>query len=144
MKKILKTLKAERGLTLLEIIVTLIIAALLGSMLIEYMGTSLTRSGESVVMVQKGFSLNSVMEKITADYEDDYKTGSYDFDTFKTNIENGNIDTNTPYYGDYTVVTEYIIFSGNNEAADDGSGGYNILKVTITADNQSLTVLFRK
>jgi len=42
------------------------------------------------------------------------------------------------------VATVYIVFVGNNEVADDGSGGNNILKVTITDDNQSLTALFRK
>ncbi|MDF1593780.1 MAG: type II secretion system protein [Desulfobacterales bacterium] len=133
----------ERGFTLLEIIITFIMAAFLGSMLVEYMGTSLTRGGEAVVMVQDGFSLNSVMEKITADYEDDYKNGSYDFSTFKSNIEGGNISTNTPYYGDYTAVTGYITFAGGNETPDT-SGINNLLKVTITVNNQSLTVLFRK
>jgi len=60
----------ESGLTLLEIIITFIIAALLGSMLVEYMGSSLTRGGESVVMVQDEFLLNGVVEKITADWVD--------------------------------------------------------------------------
>ena len=134
----------EKGLTLLEIIVTFIIAAFLGSMLVEYMGTSLTRGGEAVVMVQDEFLLNGVVEKITADYENDYLKDAYTFDTFKSNIENGNVDTNTPYYGDYTVQTEFIVFSGGNEAADDGSGGYRLLKVTLSSGNQSLVTLFRK
>ena len=113
-------------------------------MLVEYMGTSLTRGGEAVVMVQDGFSLNSVMEKITADYEDKYKNVSYDFSTFKSNIEGGNISTNTPYYGNYMVVTGYITFDGGGTETTDTSGDNNLLRVTITAKNQSLTVLFRK
>jgi len=135
----------ERGFTLLEIIITFILAAFLGSMLVEYMGTSLTRGGEAVVMVQDGFSLNSVMEKITADYEDKYKNGIYDFSVFKSNIEGGNISTNTPYYGDYTAVTGYISFpdGGGTEIADT-TGNNNLLKVTITAGSQSLTTIFRK
>jgi len=128
----------ERGLTLLEIVITFILAALVGSMLVEYMGTSLTRGGEAVMMVQDGFSLNSVMEKITADYEDKYKKGSYDFSTFKSNIDN-----NTPNYGNYTAVTGYITFVGGTETPDT-SGDNNLLKVTITNNNQSLTALFRK
>jgi type II secretory pathway pseudopilin PulG len=136
----------EKGLTLLEIIVTFIIAAFLGSMMVEYLGSSLTRGGEAVVMVQDEFLLNGVVEKITADYENDYLTGAFTFDIFKSNIENGNVSTNTPYYGDYTVQTEYIVFPspGNNEVTDDGSGGYRLLKVTLNSGNQSLVTLFRK
>ena len=134
----------ESGLTLLEIIVTFVIAAFLGSMLVEYMGSSLTRGGESVVMVQDEFSLNGAVERITADYENDYLKGAFDFNTFKSNIENGNVATNTPYYGDYAVQTEYIFFSGGSEATDDGSGGYRILKITLSSGNQSLVTLFRK
>ena len=143
MKKILKILKAECGFTLLEIIISFIIAALLGSMLVEYMGTSLTRGGESVVMVQDEFLLNGVVEKITADYENDYLKGAYTFDTLKINIENGNVDTSTPYYGDYAVQTGYIVFTGGNEAPD-GTGDNRVLKVTLSSGNQSLVTVFRK
>jgi hypothetical protein len=112
---------------------------------VEYMGSSLTRGGEAVVMVQVGFSLDSVMEKITADYEDKYKQGSYDFSTFKSNIEGGNVSTNTPYYGDYTVETDYISFpDGGGMETVDTSGDNNLLKVSITVNNQSLTTIFRK
>ncbi len=143
MKKILNIHTRESGLTLLEIIVTFIIAAFLGTMLVEYMGTSLIRGGESVILVQDGFSLSGVMEKITADYEREYLNDNYTFATFKSNIENGNNDANTPYYGEYTVQTAYIVFTGQNEAPD-GSGDNNILKVTIGSGSQALTTLFRK
>ncbi len=144
MKKILNIFTRESGFTLLEIIITFIIAAFLGSMLVEYMGTSLVRGGESVILVQDGFSISGVMEKITADYEREYLNDNYTFATFKSYIENGNVDTNTPYYGEYTVqAAEYIVFTGGNEAPD-GSGDNNILKVTIGSGNQALTTLFRK
>jgi len=114
-------------------------------MLVEYMGTSLTRGGDAVVMVQDGFSLNSIMEKITADYEEKYKKGSYDFSAFKSNIENGNDTANTPYYGNYTAVTGYASFpDGGGTETTDTSGNNNLLNVTITVDNQSLAVIFRK
>ena len=75
-----------------------------------------------------------------------YLKGSYGFDTFKSNIENGNNEASTPYYGHYELPTnplEYIVFSGGNEAADS-LGENRILKVTIRSGNQSLTTLFRK
>ncbi len=135
----------ERGFTLLEIVITLILAVFVGSMLIEYMGTSLTRGGDAVVMVQGGFSANSVIEKITADYEDQYKKGSsgWDWSAFKSKIEGGNNSNNTPYYGDYTVTAAYIAFpdEGGTETAPSNN---NLLKVTITVGSQSLTTIFSK
>ena len=136
--------RRESGFTLLEIIVTFIIAAFLGSMLIEYLGTSLTRGGESVVRVQNEFSLNGVMENITADFERGYLKGLYDFETFRTNVENGNDSANVPYYGSYEVQTDYITFDDSGIEAPDSSGENRILKVTVRSADQALTVLFRK
>jgi len=144
MKSTEKPNNKENGLTLLEIVISFILAAFIGSMLIEYLGSSLTRGSEAVVMVQDEFSLNGVVEKITADYVNDYLKGAFTFDTFKSNIENGNVVSSTPYYGNYTVQTKYIVLSGGNEAADDGSGGYRLLKVTLSSGNQSLVTLFRR
>jgi type II secretory pathway pseudopilin PulG len=144
MSRILGYIKSEKGMTLLEIIITFIIASFLGTLLVEYMGTSLTRGGESVIMVQDGFSISGVMEKITVDYEDEYlKNSSLTWDTFKSNIENGNVVTNTPYYGEYTVQAEYIVFTGGAEASDL-SGDNLLLKVVLSTGYQSVTALFRK
>lgn len=56
--------KRERGFTLLETIVTLTIAAILGTVLVTYMGTALTRSGEPVIRSQQLYELQQVMENI--------------------------------------------------------------------------------
>jgi len=145
MSRIFGYIKSEKGMTLLEIIITLIIASFLGTMLVEYMGTSLTRGGEAVIMVQDGLSISGVMEKITADYEDEYlKKSSLTWDQFKSNIENGNVDSNPVYYGEYTVQTEYIIFTAGGAEAVDISGDNLLLKVILSTGNQSLTALFRR
>lgn len=135
---------AEKGFTLLEIIVTFVIAAFLGAMLIEYLGTSMTRGGEAVIMVQDGFSINGVMEKINADYVREYLKGDYSFDTFRNNVENGNNTANTPYYGSYQVQTNYIAFDGTGSETPDVSGENRILKVTVRSGTRALTALFRK
>ena len=136
-------IRSQSGLTMLEILMAFIIAAFLGSMLIEYLGSSMTRGGETVVMVQDAFSLQGVMEKISADYEHTYLNDDYDFDTFKTNIQNGNNSDNTPYYGDYEVDVAYIVFNAGVEAVDT-SGENRVLKVTVRSGAQSLMTLFRK
>jgi prepilin-type N-terminal cleavage/methylation domain-containing protein len=132
------------GFSLIEIIITLLVAALLGTVLIQYMSTSLTKSAEPVIMIQKGYALNHVMESMTADYKNLLLTHTDPLTTFKNYVENGNNAGNTPYYGEaYEVQTGYITFNGGNEDQDI-SGDNQILKVTITLNGQSLTALFTK
>lgn len=133
----------ECGFTLLEVIVVLVVASILGSLLVEFMGTSVIRSGNPLVMVQSEFSLNEVMEKMTADYKKLIAENATPLTTFKTYVENGNVASNTPYYGQYTVTTKYITFDVNNTENASASGD-KVLKVTISDHGQTLTALFTK
>lgn len=133
----------RKGFTLIEVLITLVVAALLGTILVEFMGTSLKRSAEPVIMVQEEFSLSEVMEKMTADYKRLLITDNSPLENFKSFIENGNVEENVPYYGQYSIQTAYIAFQEGNEVADT-SGKNRILKVVITSGVQSLTALFSK
>jgi type II secretory pathway pseudopilin PulG len=136
-------LKTSAGFTMIEIILLIILSALFGTLLFQFTGTSVTRSGEEVVLVQEGCELTGIMEQMAADYDELVKTDpeGFSLDTFRTNIEAGNTEGNDPYYGDYTVTADYIIFTDGDEA-EDTSGDNNFLKVTITKGSQSLTALF--
>ena len=138
-------LKTSAGFTMIEIILLIILSALFGTLLFQFTGTSVTRSGEEVVLVQQGCELTGIMEQMTADYDELIKADpeGFSLDDFKTNnIEAGKTEGNDPYYGDYTVNTNaYIIFTEGNEVVVDDS---NLLKVTITKGSQSLTALFSK
>jgi type II secretory pathway pseudopilin PulG len=138
----------DRGLTILEIIVTIVVAAILGTVLVQVMSTSLTRSAVPITLLQDTYSINQIIEVMTADYEelyyyDEENLKKYDISTLKSYIENGNVSSNTPYYGPYSLDSiGYIEFDASyNEIA---SGGDRILKVTVSSNNQSLTVLFTK
>ena len=133
----------EKGFTLLEIIVTLIVAAIMGAMLVQFMGTSMIRSAEPVVRVQQGFSLNEAMEKMTADFKKLLAQDTTPLATLKSYIENGNDPNSTPYYGSYTWQTKYVTFnSSNNENQSPCTSNCKVLKITITNADQTLTVLF--
>ena len=132
----------DRGLTILEIIVTIVVAAILGTVLVQVMSTSLTRSSVPITLLQNTYSINQIIEEMTADYEELYDEDEkeYDISTLKTYIE-----TNSPNYGPYTLdEIKYIKFNASNIEEDDISGDNNILKVSISSNNQSLTVLFTK
>jgi prepilin-type N-terminal cleavage/methylation domain-containing protein len=132
------------GFTLLEIIVTLTVASVLGTIIFLYMNTSLTRSTEPVTRIQKTYSLNQIAEQITADYKKlKGINGDYDLATLQTNIQNGNDDSKTPYYGEYSQSTKWLQFDSARDELP-GDNGDRILKVAITSNNQTITVLFTK
>ena len=137
-------LNNKQGFTLLEVIITFIVAAILGTIFLQVMGTSMQQSYEPVSMVQNGFSVNEIMEKMNADYRNRLFTStSNPLADFKSDVENGNVVANTPYFGDYTYQTQYIKFSGGNEVAD-ASADPRILKITITHGGQRLSAIFTK
>ena len=141
------TYRNQKGLTILEIIVTIVVAAILGTVLVQVMSTSLTRSSVPITLLQDTYSASQIIEEMTADYEElyDENTKEYDISTLNTYILNGNVSSNTPYYGPYSLdEIKYIKFNASNIEEDDGTGDDNILKVSISSNNQSLTVLFTK
>ena len=141
--------KYQKGLTLVEIIVTIIVASILCVIFLQFMGTSMTGSVEPVTMVQKSLAVEQVMERMTADYRKLMAEDTDPLGVLKSHIQNGNQESSDPYFGPYTVVySDYVLFSDDDgdgvydEVHDDGSGGDKILKVTISKGDQRLTALF--
>jgi prepilin-type N-terminal cleavage/methylation domain-containing protein len=128
----------QSGLTLLEIIVTLTVASILGTIIFMYMNTSLTRSAEPVVLVQKAYALNQIIEQMTADYNSLLDADSSTALTIlRTNIQNGNDDSNSPYYGEYSESTKWLQFD-NTRNELSGDNGDRILKAVITIDEETI------
>ena len=137
-------LNNKQGFTLLELIVTFIVAAILGTIFLQVMGTSMRQSYLPVTMVQDGLSVNEILEKMNAHYRNRLLTSTTNpLADFKSDVENGNVTANTPYFGDYTYQTQYIKFSGGVEVADL-SADPRILKVTITHGGQRISAIFAK
>ena len=133
--------KRQQGFTLVEILVTIMFAAVLAAVLFQFLGTSMTQSAMPINLAKEGYNLNQILEKMTAHHKKLIVTDTTPLATFKTHIENGNNIANTPYFGSYTVQTSYITLNGGIEAPDV-SGGDRLLKTTLTVDRQSITILF--
>lgn len=139
---------SQKGFTLVEMIVTIIVTAILGAMFLQVMETNVTGSVEPLTRVEDVYNLNQVMERITADYRrliSEHDT----LEAIKTTIGTTGTDVTNGVYGTYTVqYNEYIKFTGPDiegsyqEAIDDGSGGNRVLKVTLSVGDQRLTSLF--
>ena len=135
----------KSGFTILEVIVTLIVASILGAILMEFMGTNVQKSYETVYMAQHSLGANEIIEKMSSDYKRQLLISPTPLQDFRTNVINGNVITNDPYFGDYTVTTSWIRFNagtGNEEV--DGSADPRVLKVTVTHNNRAVTALFTK
>jgi len=59
----------RKGFTLIELIVTIVISAVLGSMVIIFFGSSFTESSAPILRLKKSTDLQRVMVNMTADYK---------------------------------------------------------------------------
>jgi prepilin-type N-terminal cleavage/methylation domain-containing protein len=121
--KALNLLKSgSKGFTLVEIIVTLVAAGILGAIFIQFMGTALSASWNAVEIVRDEAGSEGVIERIISDYVEEMNSNpGTALGTLVTNNTNGNYGPN--------VTMAYIEF----DAAGDEipSVGSDNLKVVI-------------
>lgn len=139
----LSSTSRQDGFTLMEILITIIVASILGAMLVQFLGAGMTQSAKPVVLAREGHHLNRIVEKITADYKKLMVVDPDPLTTLKTHVENGNSEAASPYFGAYTFKTQYVRFNSGN-AEMDTTGENRTLAVTLTVNRQSLAVLFTR
>jgi len=124
----------NRGFTLIEVIVTLVVASILGVIVFTFMGTSVTQSSIPVIWTKNQYEMFEVMDKITADYRNAVGSTTFDLSSFKAEIEET--------YSSYNIKAQYtnFIYSGTNYA--ESGSDTNILKVTVMKSEQSVMALF--
>ncbi|NHZ47864.1 type II secretion system protein [Nitratidesulfovibrio liaohensis] len=136
------------GFTLIEIIVTVVLVALVGLMMISVSGTALRGSAESLARTTAQAQLTDIIESMTADYRKLYATANDPISSIMGRIGTaGSIQTNNRYTtGSYTVqVNRRIRFTGsapNFTEQADSSG--DMLRVTIEVDGSTATTLFSR
>ena len=136
MKK--RTTKNSKGFTLIEVIVTIVIAAILGTFLVSYMAGGIEKSGLPVIWVKQEFNIFETMEKITADYQKALLS-SFSLSDFATNKV-------APYAGGgMTVTSDFINIdkSSGDLTASDSTNGL-ILRVKLQKGDQSVTAFFTR
>jgi prepilin-type N-terminal cleavage/methylation domain-containing protein len=123
----------ENGFTLIEVIVTIIFAAILGALLVEFMGTKITSSAALVASVDKEAQLKAVMEDITSDYRDWLRTSpGSPLSQFAAQVNA------TPAYAAVIVGAQTGMISV--DAGHDGDVA--ILQITISDGTRTLRALF--
>jgi prepilin-type N-terminal cleavage/methylation domain-containing protein len=122
-------MKSSRGFTLIEVTITIIIAAIAATLFVTYMGTSFTKSSASSALVNRQYALIQQMELITIQYRQEINNGKLNLANFKTTY----VDTNPNVDSANTVFTTFT------------SGAYTtqqVLQVTLKDGDQTLLNIF--
>lgn len=148
--KTMTTLKSA-GFTLVEVIITLVVAGIVGTMLVSVLGTSMTKSSDPIFRMQKSFALQSVMENFVTGYEKYYagdlpalRDAIAGVTPAPANGNEGGTVTNGKF-GTYSIVDNHfiIILPSGVEDSNPDTTIKNLLKVTIkNSNNETLTYIF--
>jgi hypothetical protein len=123
------------------VIVTIVLGAIASVLLIQFMGGNMERSFAPLVRLDQSYRLVVVMENITAHYKNLLLTNADPLGTLDSDIQNGNVSSNSPYFGVYEDTDpEYIQFSDGVEAPC--SGVCQTLRVDLRRGEHRLTALF--
>ena len=120
----------QKGFTLIEIIVTLILIAITAAIMFPVLGDSLIKSPEPINRVNTQHVLIQEMDRWNGLYRNAIK-GNFDLASFKSDIDN-----NASYLDNTSYVNSF------NGGAYTTQGTNKILMVTLKKDNQTLYALF--
>jgi prepilin-type N-terminal cleavage/methylation domain-containing protein len=132
MKSMLHIVLKDKGFTLIEIIITIIVMGILAAFFAQFMGTAQTKSWKSVELVAAEDEAEGKLEEIIAYF------------TSKINNEPDNAlnAVKTSDFGS-NVTMQYIEFQGGSEHILE-SGTSTTLKVTINSAGNNLTTILTK
>jgi len=128
------------GFTLIEIVVTIVIGAVLGALIVPFLGKALTASSTPIQRLSSSLGLKFVVENIIEKYDQDPS----DLNALKSAIgAEGSSQSNS--YGSYEVVSNrYVKFSSHNDRSVSGGDPEDLLKVTVKSSDtgETITTLF--
>lgn len=125
-----KALRRQKGFTLIEVIVTIVLAALVGTVVFTYLGNILTRSHEPLGQVKDLTEAVAALEKFNAEYR------KYNNDE----ITWGKFVAFDPAGFDGVVITKADVtatYAGVTMGVD-----FDIQEVTVTKNSQTIHQLF--
>jgi len=123
---------SKHGFTLIEVIVTITLAAVLGALIVPFMSTNMIAGAKVVASVNDEASLKTVMEDITRDYRDWLRNSpGSPLATFASQV------TSNPAY------SAFITGAQTGVEVDVGNDGdVAILLITISNGDRTLRALF--
>jgi len=126
----LKNNGSRDGFTLIEIIVTILLGAILAALMFQFMGTALTGSSGPVDTVRDNAETEKLMEEIISAYVQE----------INNNVTNPLPTMVTNYAANSNVTMTYITFDASGAEQTSGTPT-DTLKVTVQSAGHSLTTL---
>ena len=128
----------QAGFTLIEVIVAIVVGAIVGVILLSYMGTQLIHSGDPVNIARAEGAAEMWMERILSDYVQEMNT-PVSYSTALATIFARNYTAN-PYNmpASVTLTRTYVTYNGAGDEVTGGGTSTN-LKVTVQAGGYGLT-----
>jgi len=129
------------GFTLLEVIVTIVAAAIVGVIFIQFMGTAMSQSIRPLEFVRGEATAERLLERVTADYV--YEVNRDPAGALVT--LKGLIDPPTRKYGEAVAAAWVAFDAGGTEIPFTGPAAEaRTLKVTVSAAGNDLVALFTR
>jgi prepilin-type N-terminal cleavage/methylation domain-containing protein len=139
MSRVRRLPSSPEGFTLIEVVITILIGAIVGSLVISQLGTSLFHSADSVFAVRNEAQAEAWLERIIADYVKELNGAN--FATTLATIQARDY-TAAPYNmpATVTLTRSYVTYdAGGAEVAAAGTS--TNLKVTVRVGRARLTSL---
>ena len=123
--------QTKRGFTLIEVLVTIVIAAIAMAAILPFLGNVFLRSYEPRTQLIGALDLQSAMEELVALHTNDLE-----------NLKQQVGPENAMLHGRFRIVdNRYVAFSGYNESGS--TTNMNLLKVTLQNDlGETVTRIF--
>lgn len=134
----------NNGFTLLEIILVLVIASILGVMMVQFVRTSSLFAVKPAIWFKNQTILHEMMEKTTTEYKRQIEADTLTLAALKTYVLT---DSEIKNYVS-TTQTGYITFSSlvnktySSSSVSVSQGSSSVLIITLIAGDQSLRSLF--
>ena len=127
----------QAGFTLIEVIVSIVVGAIVGVILLTYMGTQLIHSGDPVNIARAEGAAEMWMERIISDYVQEMNGANY---TTALATIYGRVYTADPYFmpASVTLTRTYVTYDGAGNEVAAGGASTN-LQVTVKASGYGLT-----
>lgn len=132
------------GFTLVEVIITLLVAVILAGIMVQYLGGALSRSSTPIKRLAAEAALQAVADNMIGAFRQEAPSDSGAWNDFQAGIGAAGTDQNNAYGAYRVLFNDFIQFDGaGNEIADvRGTSPEDILKVVIAGTNEDpLTLL---
>ncbi|MCF8079433.1 MAG: type II secretion system GspH family protein [Desulfobacterales bacterium] len=126
-----RNLRSEAGFTLLEIIVTILVASVLAALMVQFMNTAMIRGGDPAAAVRAEANTGAILEQVVSDYVQE----------INTNPTNALATLKTKYASDSTITMTYISFDSSGQEVVEDPTPTDTLKVIVKKGGYAVTTL---